>query len=110
MHGSMGGRRGPRARDFEVLGALLSAWVGWLGMPACSAEHPIEGVGHELCVGDPSASTVVGEVLTPDVDVLVVIDDSGSMVEEQATLAANFSELCPPIPCLLTRSRSRWSR
>ncbi|MCX4247819.1 VWA domain-containing protein [Paraliomyxa miuraensis] len=74
-------------------GVLLGAWVGWLGVAGCNAEHPIEGVDDGLCVGEPSASEAVGLVTGLDVDVLLVIDDSGSMLEEQATLAASFGSL-----------------
>jgi hypothetical protein len=41
-------------------------------------------------MGPPSASHPFAAARTRDVDVLFVIDDSGSMAEEQATLAANF--------------------
>ena len=63
--------------------------------PACIAlllsgclDHPVKGVDYEkLTAGDKSFPIAVNK----DVDILFVIDNSGSMAEEQALLSANFA-------------------
>ncbi len=67
------------------LWALVASGVCVIG--GCN-EHPLKEVEYEGVVNDQ----VVLEVNpNRDVDILFVIDNSGSMAEEQATLAANFS-------------------
>jgi hypothetical protein len=55
-------------------------------VPAC-LDHPLKPVEYE---SSADIETTVSLVLNKDVDIMFVIDNSGSMAEEQATLAANF--------------------
>ncbi len=56
------------------------------GMVAC-IDHPLKPVDYDT-EGVGSGSTPIS--IVRDVDILFVIDNSGSMAEEQATLARNF--------------------
>ncbi|MEX1366848.1 MAG: VWA domain-containing protein [Nannocystaceae bacterium] len=68
------------------LALLLGASVALPSLFAC-LEHPLEDVEYEQTVIDTGALALS---VNKDVDILFVIDNSGSMGEEQATLAANF--------------------
>ncbi len=56
------------------------------GLTGC-LEHPLKEVEYEGVIERPGPVTIEGN---REVDVLFVIDNSGSMAEEQALLAANF--------------------
>jgi hypothetical protein len=64
-----------------ALGGLFA-----LATPAC-LDHPLKPVKHDT---EGVASGGLPLSLNKDVDILFVIDNSGSMAEEQATLARNF--------------------
>lgn len=67
-------------------GALLLAAAALTTLAACNA-HPLDPVEYEqIGIDDETVALVVNR----NVDVLFVMDNSGSMGEEQATLAANF--------------------
>src|SRR6187402_3458074 len=66
-------------------GAALGVCLG-LGMPAC-LDHPLKPAEYDT---EGVASGSLPLSLNKDVDILFVIDNSGSMAEEQATLARNF--------------------
>lgn len=57
-------------------------------MPAGCLDHPVKPVEYEL---SQELEANVPISINRDVDILFVIDNSGSMGEEQATLARNFS-------------------
>ena len=69
------------------LGGAAFVVVAALGMSACNP-HPLKPASTSF--SSASSSDVALEV-DRKVDVLFVIDDSGSMAEEQAKLAANFA-------------------
>ena len=65
-----------------------------LALPLCAAlvlggclDHPLKQVEYEKTIVD---GRVVDIAINKDVDILFVIDNSGSMAEEQALLSANF--------------------
>jgi Mg-chelatase subunit ChlD len=65
-----------------------------LALPLCAAlvlggclDHPLKQVEYEKTIVD---RRVVDIAINKDVDILFVIDNSGSMAEEQALLSANF--------------------
>ena len=65
-----------------------------LALPLCAAlvlggclDHPLKQVEYEKTIVD---GEVVDIAINKDVDILFVIDNSGSMAEEQALLSANF--------------------
>ena len=66
-------------------GAALGVCLG-LAVPAC-LDHPLKPVEYDT---EGVASGSLPLSLNKDVDILFVIDNSGSMAEEQATLARNF--------------------
>lgn len=66
-------------------GAALGVCLG-LATPAC-LDHPLKPVEYD---SEGVASGSLPLSLNKDVDILFVIDNSGSMAEEQATLARNF--------------------
>ncbi len=55
---------------------------------AACLEHPVKGVEYEK-VGEKDEEFAIA--INKDVDILFVIDNSGSMAEEQALLSANFA-------------------
>lgn len=68
------------------VGLLVSTAVALPALAAC-LEHPLKQVEYEkTSVDDDNIALTVNK----DVDILFVIDNSGSMAEEQATLASNF--------------------
>lgn len=68
------------------VGLLVSTALALPALAAC-LEHPLKQVEYEkTSVDDDNIALTVNK----DVDILFVIDNSGSMAEEQATLAANF--------------------
>lgn len=67
-----------------------SAWLAVVVMTACDGEYFLRGQD------DPVAPKVYAterfeQVALPKVDILWVVDDTGSMAEEQAALAASFN-------------------
>ncbi|MEM6989880.1 MAG: vWA domain-containing protein [Myxococcota bacterium] len=68
------------------IGVLAVASFVSLGLAACN-DHPLKEVKLESEIVNQGTVAVVQR---KDVDVLFVIDNSGSMGEEQATLAGNF--------------------
>jgi hypothetical protein len=66
--------------------ATLLAAAALCTLPACN-DHPLDPVEYESL---SQIEAPVDLVANRNVDVLFVIDNSGSMGEEQATLAANF--------------------
>ena len=65
---------------------LVATAVALPALAAC-LEHPLKQVEYEkTSVDDDNIALTVNK----DVDILFVVDNSGSMAEEQATLAANF--------------------
>jgi hypothetical protein len=72
------------------MSALLSRFVSVSAalLVAGCLDHPLKDVQYEkLGEGDESVSVAINK----DVDILFVIDNSGSMAEEQALLSANFA-------------------
>jgi hypothetical protein len=65
---------------------ILLAAAALCTLPACN-DHPLMPVEYEHVSADVET---VALVVNRNVDVLFVVDNSGSMGEEQATLAANF--------------------
>ncbi|HFE44206.1 MAG TPA: VWA domain-containing protein, partial [Nannocystis exedens] len=57
-----------------------------IGLPGC-LDHPVKEVEYEGSIEGDGTVLIEGN---REVDVLFVIDNSGSMAEEQALLAANF--------------------
>jgi len=70
--------------------ALLS--VSAVALPTLFAclDHPLKGVNVERASEDQSS---IALSINKDVDILFIIDNSGSMGEEQANLAANFETM-----------------
>jgi hypothetical protein len=66
-------------------GAAVGVCLG-LATPAC-LDHPLKPAEYDT---EGVASGALPLSLNKDVDILFVIDNSGSMAEEQATLARNF--------------------
>ena len=77
-----------RSASFDRLGRLVGASVALLGATAC-VDHPVKGVEYPWTIVHEPDPPRLPE--TRSVDVLFVIDNSASMAEEQATLAANFA-------------------
>lgn len=71
---------------FAAVGLALALTAG------CS-EVSVAPVSSDSCVEDPSAWVTLATVPNDAVDVLLVIDDSASMAEEQATLAASLASI-----------------
>ena len=74
------------ARRLTVLAGASLVSLGALGSGGCN-DHPLKEVELDRASEDDG---IVDVVQRKDVDILFVIDNSGSMGEEQATLAANF--------------------
>ncbi len=55
---------------------------------AACLEHPVKGVEYDKLTVDDEVFPIA---VNKDVDILFVIDNSGSMAEEQALLSANFA-------------------
>ncbi len=72
----------PRVGLLACVGAVLPGLLGCL-------DHPLKPVEYDKA--QEESQTIVLTV-DKDVDILFVIDNSGSMGEEQGTLAANFSK------------------
>lgn len=70
------------------IGALVSSCAVAFGLTAC-IEHPLKPVEYD---SEGVGSGNLPLSLNRDVDILFVIDNSGSMAEEQATLARNFEQ------------------
>ncbi len=70
-------------------GSITVMVLGAAALTACNA-HPLKDVELE---GAQEKDGNVSVSVNRDVDILFVIDDSGSMAEEQATLARNFGPL-----------------
>ncbi len=68
------------------LGLLVGASVALPSLFAC-LDHPLKPVEYEAA---QEAQDAIALTVNKDVDILFVIDNSGSMGEEQATLASNF--------------------
>ncbi|MEM7159236.1 MAG: vWA domain-containing protein [Myxococcota bacterium] len=66
---------------------LVGAAVALPSLFAC-LDHPLKPVEYEQA---QEAQDAIALTVNKDVDILFVIDNSGSMGEEQATLASNFS-------------------
>jgi hypothetical protein len=75
------------ASFYSRLGLLVGASVALPGLFAC-LDHPLKPVEYEA---QQEKQDSIALTVNKDVDILFVIDNSGSMAEEQATLAANFS-------------------
>ena len=71
----------PRIGLLAAVGAALPSLLGCL-------DHPLKPVEYDKAQEE---SQTVDLAVNKDVDILFVIDNSGSMGEEQGTLAANFS-------------------
>jgi hypothetical protein len=67
-------------------GALVVACVALPTLAAC-LDHPVKPVEYESV---SAKGTSVDFTINKDVDIIFMIDDSGSMAEEQVALAANF--------------------
>jgi hypothetical protein len=74
------------ASFYSRLGLLVGASVGLPSLFAC-LEHPLKPVEYEA---QQEKQDSIALTVNKDVDILFVIDNSGSMGEEQATLAQNF--------------------
>jgi hypothetical protein len=61
------------------------------GLAGACSDHPIDPIAPGSCVQDPQASFSLALVPNDDVDILLVIDDSASMAQEQAALATNLA-------------------
>src|SRR5262245_44705272 len=70
------------------IGALVGSCAVALGITAC-LEHPLKPVEYD---SEGVGSGNLPLSINRDVDILFVIDNSGSMAEEQATLARNFEQ------------------
>ncbi len=71
------------ATRFGLLASVAALLPGLLGC----LEHPLKPVEYDKAQED---NVVVNLAVNKDVDILFVIDNSGSMGEEQATLSENF--------------------
>jgi len=75
----------------------LLALAGVAALSGCKRTYdfvePVEvpTAGEPPSLETPVKTDVITQVTTPEVDILWVIDNSGSMAEEQAKLASNFS-------------------
>ena len=69
--------------------ARLSGLAAVLGTSQACVEHPVDGAEYEWVV--QSTWHTIAQVENDDVDILLVLDDSRSMAEEQATLSANLA-------------------
>jgi hypothetical protein len=67
-------------------GMLVTACIAVPTLAAC-LDHPVKPVEYESAL---EANRGVDLTINRDVDILFMIDDSGSMAEEQVALAANF--------------------
>ena len=76
--------RQPRASIFGI--GITGSLCGLLVLLGCN-DHPLKDVEYDHSIVD---GTILDIEPYRDVDILFVIDNSGSMGEEQATLAANF--------------------
>ena len=74
------------ASFYSRLGLLVSASVALPTLFAC-LDHPLKPVEYEA---QQEKQDSIALTVNKDVDILFVIDNSGSMAEEQATLANNF--------------------
>lgn len=81
-----------RANLFPRLGTLAAASLALCVASACNehAPHSPPGVEPGLCEPQTTESFYIARPEVRDIDVLLVVDDSASMGEEQATLAANI--------------------
>jgi hypothetical protein len=68
---------------------LHAVACGMLWFVSACTEHEIEGADYQTSGGGPPYDTVTLYV-NDDVDILFVVDNSGSMAEEQGILAASF--------------------
>lgn len=72
------------------------SWVSLALLAACSQDFSIgdrdrlQGSGDKPDLSTPTKTDVITQVTKPEVDILWVIDNSGSMLDEQAKLAENF--------------------
>jgi hypothetical protein len=84
--------RGPPTNQKSSIVARLTvrAAFSWalVSLPACG-DYPIEALEHEHIA---EGTFWIARTANRDIDVLFVIDDSSSMAEEQATLAASFEQ------------------
>src|SRR5690606_29906436 len=82
------GRRSSMHASFSSrLALLVCASVVLPSLAAC-LDHPLKEVEYEA---QQNKGIGVPLAVNKDVDILFVVDNSGSMGEEQATLAANFA-------------------
>jgi hypothetical protein len=72
--------------------ALVAAAMA-VGLAGACSDYPVDPIAHGSCVQDPQASFPLAQEPNDDVDILLVIDDSASMADEQETLAANLARL-----------------
>jgi len=75
-----------RPAVFSRIALLAGAAFAIPQLFACLA-HPVKDVEYDKAAEDEKGIAIS---LNKDVDIMVVIDNSGSMAEEQATLSANF--------------------
>lgn len=75
-----------KASLYSRTGILIGTAVALPGLFAC-LDHPLKPVEYEA---QQEKQDSIALTVNKDVDILFVIDNSGSMGEEQATLAANF--------------------
>jgi len=69
----------------SLVGAVAAGLVG-----ACS-DYPVDPISPDSCEQGPSEWVTLATTANDAVDILLVIDDSASMAEEQATLATNLA-------------------
>ena len=76
-----------KASLYSRTGILIGTAVALPGLFAC-LDHPLKPVEYEA---QQEKQDSIALTVNKDVDILFVLDNSGSMGEEQATLAANFA-------------------
>src|SRR5689334_157258 len=74
--------------NMRRIGAQVCICASAVGLSAC-LDHPLKPVEYD---SEGVGSGSLPLALNRDVDILFVIDNSGSMAEEQATLARNFEQ------------------
>ncbi|MGB1016002.1 MAG: hypothetical protein ACPG4T_17835, partial [Nannocystaceae bacterium] len=75
-----------RPAVFSRIALLAGAAFAIPQLFACLA-HPVKDVEYDKAAEDEKGIAIN---INKDVDIVMVIDNSGSMAEEQATLSANF--------------------